>query len=104
MKRAPRPVHGRPELDSRDDGSSHAPAVREDCDTGAVRQQLLAPRLQLRELPTVLEQREPDHAPGELFGHVAAIDETELEESLRAAALEGETAGVEAPHGPAPNP
>jgi hypothetical protein len=104
MKGAPRPTHGRPELDSRDDGSSHAANVGEHGDTRAVGQQLLAPRLQLREPPTVLEQHEPDPASAELLGHVAAIDETELEESLRATAPDAEPAGNEAPHDLSPNP
>jgi len=104
MKGAPRPAYRRPELDSRDDGSSYAAAVREHGDTCAVREQLRAPRGQRRELPPVLEQRESDPASAELLGHVAVVDETELEESLLATAQKGEPAGVEASHDLSPNP
>ncbi len=49
------------------------------------------------------EEREPESVAGQPLGHVAAIDEAQLEQAKRSPAANAERARIEAPHDPAAN-
>jgi hypothetical protein len=66
-----------------------------------VREELASPRPEDCESAAVAEDREPQPATPELLRHVAAIDESQLEQTLGAAAPNGERARVESTHDPA---
>jgi hypothetical protein len=71
-------------------------AVREDRDAGTVWEELPASRPQRDELPAVPEERDSETVARQPFGHVAAVDQTELEQAKRSAAANGQRTGVEA--------
>ena len=77
--------------------------VGEDGDAGAVRKKLAAPRAQRRELAAVAEEGDPQPVTRQPLGHVAAVDETQIEQAKRSAAPNRERARIEAPQDPASN-
>ena len=77
--------------------------VREDRDPGAVREELLAPRPQCHQPPTVAEESEPQTIAAEALGDVAAVEEPQLQQAEPAAATDGEGAHLDASHDPAPD-
>jgi hypothetical protein len=66
-----------------------------------VREKLAASRRQGDELPTVAEKRDPQPVAHQRFGHVATVDETELEQTKHPAAANGKRTGLEPSHEPA---
>jgi hypothetical protein len=91
-------VYGRSHLDPRDDIASHAAAVRELGNPGAVREKLAPTRPQDRESVAAPEQNESQLVVAEPLGHVAAVDQEQLEHPRRSGPTDGERARVETPH------
>ena len=68
-----------------------------------MRKELPPPRTQRRDLTAMTEQREPHPAAAEALGHVAVVDEKQLEQSPSPGPLHRQPAGLEPSHDPAPN-
>jgi hypothetical protein len=68
-----------------------------------VREELLARRSQRPESVPAAEEHEPKSFAAEPHGDVAAIEETQLEQTARAVASDGERTGVKTPYDPAPD-
>jgi len=100
MERAPRPSHGRLELDSCEHGAANPAAVRELRDRGAVGQKLLLRGAQRPEPPASAQQRQPEGTAPELHADVAAVDEPQLEQAAPPRAADGERTRIESPHDP----
>jgi hypothetical protein len=68
-----------------------------------VRQQLGISRPQRDEPPSVTKEREPQPVAAEVFGHVAAVDEAQLEEPSCPETPNGQRTDIETSHYPAPD-
>jgi hypothetical protein len=96
------PSPGRPQLDTREDVSSDASAIRELDEAGAAREELPGSGTQRRECAAATKEDEPQPVPGEPLGHVAAVEEEQLEQSPRALPPNAERTWVEASHDATP--
>jgi len=100
----PRSTHGPEQLHSGENGPSQSSPVREHGDPGAVREQLARRRSQRREPPAAANEPEPEPVGDEPLSHIAAIEETELEQPQGTPVPDGESARVEQSHDPAFDP
>jgi hypothetical protein len=96
-------VHGGSHGDLRENITSNTSAIGELRDTHAVREELPAAGPQRREHSAATQELEPQPVLSEPLGHIAAIDEEQLEHASRSGVASGERTSIEAPHDPAAN-
>ena len=86
----PQPVHGGSHGDLRENITSNTSAIGELRDTHAVREELPAAGPQRREHSAATQELEPQPVLSEPLGHIAAIDEEQLEHASRSGVADGE--------------
>jgi hypothetical protein len=101
VERGAAAADGRAQLDTCDDLAARTASIGELCKATTAREQLAPLRAQRRKPATVAAQHESQAVSSESLGHVAAVDQQEVEQPEQAKAPKGECAGVEPPHDPA---
>jgi hypothetical protein len=95
MEWASLPTHDRRNLDARENGPSYATAIGELREAGAAWKELSSAWPQRREDTAVAEKYEAQLVVAELFGHVAAVDEKQLERASCSGVVDCERASIE---------